>query len=44
MLCASYHHPEIQEICVLEVINILINKIVYDSMCVKMFVSMLCAK
>ena len=28
-LCVLYRHPEIQEICVQEVINILINKIIY---------------
>jgi len=39
MCCVSYHHPEIQDVCVQEVINILINKITYYSMYVAMVVS-----
>jgi len=45
VLCVSYHHPETQDVCVCvcvcvqEVINILINKIIYYSMYVAMVVS-----
>jgi hypothetical protein len=39
-----YYHPEIQDMCGYEVINILINKITYYSMYVKMSVNTLRTK